>query len=145
MKSKDPVVQHCWDWARWCETRHLYIPSRSHSTLGVLLPSSKKGREPNARNDPDMQYFNMAVHMLADIKEHQDDWLAFQHYYCMPAQVVKVTADKLGIGVRTYYDRVKRFGKRAFSLAPSIKVQHERLMKDAQSASTSRSSSADED
>lgn len=125
MKSKDPVTQHCWDWVRWCETRHLYLVTRSQGTLAALMPAKSKGREPNARNDPDMQYFNMAVHMLVDMPEHADDWLAFQHFFLKPERLVKLTAADLGIGVRTYYDRVSRFAKRAFSLAPSLKKVHE--------------------
>jgi len=125
MRAKDPVTQHCWDWVRWCETRHLYLTSRTQGTLATLIPSTSRGREPNARLDPDMPYFNMAVHMLAEMREHADDWLAFKHYYLLPDRLVKQTVAELGIGTRTYYDRVKRFGKRAMALAPVIKGVHE--------------------
>lgn len=125
MKSKDPVVQHCWDWVRWCETRHFYIKSVSHGVLGAVASGGGSGREPNARNDPDMQYFNMAVHTLRDVAKYQREWLAFECFYLKPHQVVKRTADQLGVGLRTYYDLVRRFGQRAFKLYPSLKRAHQ--------------------
>lgn len=127
MKSRDPISQYCWDWVRWCETRHFYIRSSSGSTLGALQKGTGGGREPNARNDPDMQYFNMAVHTLRDQSQYADEWLAFEYFYLKQAQLVKTTAHELGVGVRTYYDMVNRFARRAWKLAPSLKKAHEEL------------------
>jgi transposase len=108
------------------------------------MPSKSKGREPNARLDPDMQYFNMAIHMLADMAEHADDWIAFQHFYLKPERLVKQTVAELGIGTRTYYDRVKRFGTRAKALAPVIKRVHETNTR-AMATSAAAALAADED
>lgn len=127
MKKRDPVSEYCWDWVRWCETRHFYIKSVGQGTLGALQQSRGTGREPNARNDPDMQYFNMAVHTLRDQSKYQSEWLAFEHYYLKPDQLVKVTAHELGVGLRTYYDQVNRFAQRAWKLLPSIKKAHEAM------------------
>ena len=127
MKSKDPVVQLCWEWVRWCETRRFYIKNVTHGLLGAAAGGGGSGREPNARNDPDLQYFNMAVHTLRDMPEHRGEWLAFEYFYLKPDQVVKRTADQLGVGVRTYYDLVRRFGRRAFKLYPSLKKAHEQM------------------
>lgn len=127
MKTKDPITQYCWDWVRWCETRHFYIRSVGQGTLGALQQGKGGGREPNARNDPDMQYFNMAVHTLRDLPQYRREWLAFEYFYLKPDQVVKRTAEQLGVGLRTYYDMVRRFGQRAYRLYPSIKKAHEAM------------------
>lgn len=127
MKTKDPIAQYCWDWVRWCETRHLYIPSRGQGALAAMQTPAASGREPNARNDPDMQYFNMSVHTLRDMPKYLREWRAFEYFYLKPEQVVKRTADELGVGLRTYYDLVRRFGQRAYKLMPSIKKAHEAM------------------
>jgi hypothetical protein len=127
MKTKDPITQYCWDWVRWCETRHFYIRSVGQGTLGAIHGKAGNGREPNARNDPDMQFFNMAVHTLRDMPKYKREWLAFEYFYLKPDQVVKRTADQLGVGLRTYYDMVRRFGQRAMKLYPSLKKAHEAM------------------
>ncbi|WP_426106404.1 hypothetical protein [Massilia sp. TSP1-1-2] len=128
MKTKDPITQYCWDWVRWCETRHFYIRSVGQGTLGALQQGKGTGREPNARNDPDMQYFNMAVHTLRDIAKYKTEWAAFEYFYLKSDQVVKRTAADLGVGLRTYYDLVRRFERRAYKLYPVLKKTHEEMM-----------------
>ena len=124
MKSKDPVVQLCWEWVRWCETRRFYMKPATQGILARLQPS-KVGTEPNARNHADMQYFNMAIHTLAEMADHKQTWEAFKFYYLGPRQVAKRTASDLGIGRQTYYDHVKRFAKAALSMSQSLKRAHE--------------------
>jgi hypothetical protein len=137
MKRYDPIAEYCADWVRWCATRRLYIRPPTKSLLARLQPS-KSGTEPNAPNHPDMQYFNMAIHTMADMAQWRREWPAFYAHYIGSAQVVKVTAGELGIGVRTYYDHVTRFSKAAFSLAASIKKVQEAMAPDGTRAAPAR-------
>lgn len=115
--------QYCLDWVHWCYTRRYYIAPGGKSALGNMQPS-KTGLPPNARNNPDMQYFNMALHTLADMKEHHDAMVCFNLYYVEQADNVKRLADNLGISRPAYYRRVKSFARKAYSLAQSLKKAH---------------------
>lgn len=133
MKKRDPIAEYCQEWVRWCDTRRLYIRPPTKSLLARLQPS-KTGVEPNARNHADMQYFNMAVHTLSEMKKWQREWPAFYVHYMGPGQVVKVTAADLGIGVRTYYDHITRFSRAAYTMAQSIKRVQESMQPDTAAA-----------
>ncbi|CUI05510.1 hypothetical protein BN2497_5797 [Janthinobacterium sp. CG23_2] len=126
MKNRDVVAEYCDEWVRWCQTRSFYMRPAASGTLGRLQPS-KVGREPNARNHPDMQYFNMAVHTLADMKKWKGKFLAFKAYYVGDATLAKQAAAALGISERTYYYHVKSFGQAAYSMSHSIKKAHEAM------------------
>jgi hypothetical protein len=115
--------QYCLDWVHWCYTRRYYIAPGGKSALANMQPS-KTGLPPNARNNPDMQFFNMALHTLADMKEHYDAMVCFNLYYVEQADNVKRLADQLGISRPTYYNRVKSFARKAFTLAQSLKKAH---------------------
>lgn len=120
MKKRDPIAEYCQDWVRWTRTRKFYIQPAAGSLLGRLQPS-KTGVAPNARNCPDMPYFNMAIHTLADMPKWRHAWLAFNAHYLGPNQVAKITIADLGMAARTYYDYIKRFSAAAYSMAASIK------------------------
>lgn len=124
IKKYDELHELCLDWVRWCETRRFYMKPPTQGILARLQPS-KVGKEPNARNHADMQYFNMAIHTLAEMADHKQTWEAFKFYYLGPRQVAKRTASDLGIGRQTYYDHVKRFAKAALSMSESLKRAHE--------------------
>lgn len=96
----------------------------AQNILARMQPS-KSGREPNARNNPDMQFFNMAVHTMADMKEHAEGLACFNLYYVEQADNVKREADKLGIARSTYYRRIMAFARKAYSMSISIKRVHE--------------------
>lgn len=115
----------CWDWVRWCVTRKFYMRPPGQSILARLQPS-KSGKEPNGRNHPDMQYFNMAVHTLGDMPQHKERYAAFMVHYMGEGEVVKRAADRLGISRSTFYERVGRFAKDAYSLSLSLKRVHEK-------------------
>ncbi|MFS2007953.1 hypothetical protein ACEN9F_30535 [Duganella sp. CT11-25] len=119
--------QYCLDWVYWCYTRRYYIAPGGKSVLASMQPS-KTGLPPNARLDPDMQFFNMAVHTLADMKEHRDAMVCFNLYYVEQADNVKRLADQLGISRPTYYNRVKSFARKALVLAQSLKKVHAESM-----------------
>lgn len=115
--------QLCLDWVHWCYTRRFYIAPGGKSQLGVMQPS-KLREPPDARNNADMQFFNMAVHTLADMKEHHDAMVCFNLYYIEQADNIKRKADELGISRPTYYNRVKAFARKAYVLSLSLKAAH---------------------
>lgn len=120
MKKYDPLDEYCRDWVIWTSTRKYYGRPPSKTVLARMQPS-KSGNEPNARNHADMPYFNMAIHTLADMKEHQERYVAFMAYYCGEDDMVKRVVARLGIGRQTYYDRIKKFAQDAMNLSQSLK------------------------
>lgn len=115
---------YCQRWVQWCFTRGFYLKPGAKNILARMQPS-KSGKEPNARNDPDMQYFNMAIHAIADMPEYADGLVCFNLYYVDHADNVKVEAHRLGISRPTYYNRAKAFARKAHSLSISLKTAHE--------------------
>lgn len=115
---------HCIEWASWCFTRRFYLKPGAQNILARMQPS-RSGVEPNARNNPDMQYFNMAVHTLADMREHAEGLACFNLFYVDQVDNVKREADKLGIARSTYYRRIMAFARKAYSMSISIKRVHE--------------------
>jgi len=141
------IDEFCQAWVRWSDTRKFYIPKQASNILGRMQPS-KMREPPNARNFPDMQHFNNAVHTLRDMAfsepmqketdeekaEQQDsarhrsqlDFICWMIHYDPDHKIlVKVVADKLGIAPRTYYDNIKRFSRKAYSMSQSLKRVYE--------------------
>jgi len=115
--------QYCLDWVHWCYTRRCYLAPGGKSALASMQPS-RTGLPPNARLCPDMQFFNMALHTLADMPEHRDAMVCFNLYYVDQSGNVKRLAEQLGISRPTYYNRVKSFARKAYALAQSLKKAH---------------------
>lgn len=115
---------YCQEWAAWCVTRRFYLKPGAQNVLARMQPS-RSGREPNGKNNPDMQYFNMAVHALADMPEYAEGLACFNLFYVEQAPNVKREADKLGIARSTYYRRIVSFARKAYSMSISIKRVHE--------------------
>lgn len=115
---------YCLEWVSWCFTRRFYLKPGAQNILARMQPS-RSGVEPNARNSPDMQYFNMAVHALADMADHAEGLACFSLFYCDHATNIKREADKLGIARSTYYRRITAFARKAYVLSLSIKRVHE--------------------
>lgn len=113
---------HCHHWAHWSFTRKYFAPPVPQNILAQMQPRTRPPREPDGPMDPDMAFFNMAVHGLAD--EDPESAMCFALYYFHGIRPVKLMADKLGIGTRTFYDRMHRFAGRAQKLAGSIKRVH---------------------
>lgn len=119
---------YCLDWVIWCQTRRYYLKPGAQNILARMQPS-KSGREPNGRNSADMQYFNAAIHSLADMKEHEDAKVCFVLFYVDQAPNVKVEANRLGITRPTYYNRAKAFARKAYMLSLSLKSAHAEMMR----------------
>lgn len=115
---------YCLEWVRWSTTRKYYLKPGAQNILARMQPS-RSGTEPNARNHPDMQYFHMAIHAMADMKEHEEGLVCFNLFYVDEASNIKREADKLGIARSTYYRRITAFSRKAYSLSLSIKRVHE--------------------
>jgi hypothetical protein len=88
------------------------------------MQPSKTGLPPNARLNPDMQFFNAAIHTLGDMIEHRDGHVCFNLYYVQQADYVKREADRLGISRVTYYNRIKSFARKAYSMSVSLKTAY---------------------
>jgi hypothetical protein len=145
MKSRQPhaMDELCWEWVRWCVTRKFYIRPPGKSILARLQPS-KSGKEPNGRNHPDLQFFNMAVHALGDMPKHKAGFAVFHAHYMGEGDVVKRAADKLGISRPTYYARLAQFAKDAYSMSQSLKRIHDNKTSEAALAATKVRTSEDE-
>lgn len=125
---------YCLEWADWCNTRRFYLKPGGQNVLARMQPS-RSGNEPNARNNPDMQYFNMAIHALADMKEYAEGLACFKLFYVDQAVNIKREADKLGVARSTYYRRRVAFARKAYSMSISIKrVQEENQQSSAEAA-----------
>jgi hypothetical protein len=118
---------YCIEWVEWCRTRGFYLKPGAKNILARMQPS-KSGREPNARNYPDMQFFNMAIHAIADMSENRNLLACFNLYYVDHAPNVKAEANKLGISRPTYYNRAKAFARKAYSMSLSLKQAHKHMM-----------------
>lgn len=113
---------YCLDWVRWCRTRRFLAPPVPSTLLARLQPRTGPGREPNGPMDADISFFNMAVHGLAESYPHE--YVCFAIFYLHEATNIKVVAAEMNIGRQTFYDRVKRFAKRAKVMTPAIRKIH---------------------
>ncbi|WP_040501807.1 hypothetical protein [Herbaspirillum sp. YR522] len=124
--SDKQVDAYCEDWMNWCYTRRFYLQPGAQGVLARLQPS-KTGEPPNARNSPDMQFFNMAIHMLGEMREHAETFACFKLMYVEQAAHIKQQASKLEISRKTYYNRARAFARRAVSMSQSLKAATEKM------------------
>lgn len=113
---------HCMQWGYWCRTRKYFAPPVPTNILAQMQPRTRAPREPDGPMDPEMAYFNMAIQGLAE--DEPAEAICFSLFYFHGFRPVKAMAAALGIGTRTFYDRVNRFGRRAHKLAATIKRVH---------------------
>ena len=121
------VDAYCLDWQAWCKSRGFYIRPGPKNILARNMPS-RVGQPPNARNSADMQFFNMALHMLGDMEEHKGAVACFNLHYPLEgdrAENIKRIADEMGINKATYYRRVIAFARKALAMARSLKSFHQ--------------------
>jgi hypothetical protein len=112
--------QYCVAWVEWCRTRRYYCTPKQKNILARLQPSAS-GEVPDAPNSADMQYFNMAIHTLAEMSEHKTQFACFSFCYLEGRRGVKVKAASLNICRKTYYNHVAAFARRAWSMSLSLK------------------------
>ncbi|WP_426195068.1 hypothetical protein [Massilia sp. DWR3-1-1] len=121
--NDNQIDAYCLDWVRWCDTRKFYLRPAAQNILARMQPS-KSGIEPNIRNNPDLAFFNAAVHSLADMADHAEGYACFKAKYLEVNELIKVQVDKMGISRPTYYSRARSFARKALSLAGSLKRVH---------------------
>ncbi|PUA19598.1 hypothetical protein [Glaciimonas sp. PCH181] len=114
---------YCEAWVNWCYTRRFYLQPGAQNILARMLPS-KTGAPPNARNDPDMQFFNMAIHAMADMPKHANGFACFKITYIEQPDSIKRAAANLEIDRSTFYRRANAFAKKAYSMRGSLKAAH---------------------
>lgn len=119
--SDKELDAYCAEWIWWCHTRKYYLQPGPQSLLARMMPSKTK-EPPNARNSAEMQYFNMAVHAMADMDDHAEAFLCFRLMYIEQISNVKRLASEQGIARATYYNRARSFARRAVSLARSLQT-----------------------
>jgi hypothetical protein len=112
---------YCEGWLDWCYTRKFFIPPGAKNILARMQPA-KIGVPPNAAMSADFAFFNMAVHALADMRDADAE--CFVKYYVYRVKNIKAVAGEMDIGRRTFYDRVTRFARRAYSMSLSMKRAH---------------------
>ena len=106
-------------WVAWHESRHLYVKPGVGNVLARLQPS-RVGTEPDAALDPQMPCFEMAVAAMREMPEHEAAVVCFWLFYVERVRRIKVVAGRLGIGRRTFYDRVHRAALAAYTLSKAI-------------------------
>lgn len=116
------LCAYCEDWVKWSHTRRFYLRSGVMSVLARLQPEMS-GEPPDARNDAEMQYFNMAVHALAGMPEYKEYFACFRMLYIVErTNHVKCLADEMGISRMAYYKRARSFARRAYSMGKSLRA-----------------------
>lgn len=105
-------------WLRWCATRRFFVKRSSTNLLAQMLPA-KINEPPNARMSADLSWFNMAVHALVDMGD--DDAPAFMRFYVERANNIKAVAAEMGVARSTFYVKVRRFARHAWTMAQSLK------------------------
>jgi len=113
---------HCLNWAHWCHTRRYFAPPLPKNILARMQPADRVATEPDGPMDPDMSFFNMAVHALA--ADEPEEAACFTLFYYHQMRNIKAVAAQMNIGRRTFYDRMKRFGRRAYALTAKVKQIH---------------------
>ena len=111
----------CESWYGWCMTRRFFVLPGSKNILARMQPS-KVLPPPNAELSAELNYFNQAVHAVADMGHAGTD--CFAHFYCRRTKNVKAIAASMGISRQTFYERAKAFARAAYSLAKSLQRGH---------------------
>jgi|GEM_PF-942352 len=127
MSAKE-IDAYCHFWAMWCRTRRFYIRPAPQNILARMQPS-KSSEPPDARNYPDIQYFNMAIHALADMPKYAASAKSFMRYYGATGsdgqELIKQMAHGLGISRQTLHAHYVQFGRAAYAMSLSLKAASE--------------------
>ncbi|MFM0020896.1 hypothetical protein [Paraburkholderia azotifigens] len=127
------IDEYCDRWLWWCLTRRLYVPSGKLNILARLQPRRSPVRETDARLDPEMPYFNSALHGLFDEEGREDEAACFLGVYWYDAKIKQVAAE-LKCARGTVYNRARKFAQDAIRMSKAL-----RKAQDAMSAECSKS------
>lgn len=86
------------------------------------MQPSKSGPEIDNATSASLSFFSMAVHALAEMNYAEAE--CFVVFYCRRAKNIKVEAVRLGIHRDTFYDRKKRFARKAYSMSLNFSCMH---------------------
>lgn len=104
----------CEAWRRWALSRKFYLEPGAQNALARMQPA-KSGEPPNARLSAELNYFNMALHAVAEMDPANAE--VFNIYYCRRVRNIRAVAREMGISRDTFYERKKKFVRRAYSLS----------------------------
>jgi len=124
--SDKQLDAYCQEWVAWSSTRKFYVQPGARNFLARMQPAKVK-EPPNARNSPDMQFFNMAIWAMADMKEHESGWACFRVCYGNHDALLKQKIAELKISRGTYYNRTRAFARQALSLSRSLRAAAENM------------------
>jgi hypothetical protein len=114
---------YCEQWRQWCLTRKYFLEPGAQNLLARMQPS-KSGPEIDNAMSASLSFFNMAIHALAEM--NYADAECFIVFYCRRAKNIKVEAARLGIHRDTFYDRKKRFARKAYSMSLNFSYMHKK-------------------
>ena len=117
------IDAYCDRWAYWCFTRKYFAPPVQSNILARLQPRRVATSEPDAELDPQMPFFNMAVHGLCEEGMHDVEAICFAGVYWYSTNI-KVLATEQKISRGTVYNRARRFAERARMLSKTIRRIH---------------------
>jgi hypothetical protein len=117
--NQQELHTYCLRWIAWRESRRLYVKPVAGNVLARLQPS-RMAVERDAELDGEMQFFETAVMALKSMPEHEEEMACFWLFYVERVTRIKVVASRLGIGRRTFYDRVARAARLASELSRGI-------------------------
>lgn len=110
---------YCLRWVAWRESRRLYVKPAAGNVLARFQPS-RAGVERDAPCDANLLCFDTAVLAMREMPDHDEVMICFWLFYVERVRRIKVVASRLGIGRRTFYDRVHRGAKLAFDLSKGV-------------------------
>ncbi|VVE51611.1 hypothetical protein PCO31111_04758 [Pandoraea communis] len=112
----------CLQYGQWCRTRRFFAPPLPRSLLAQFQPPGGLRVEPDAELIPEMSFFNMAVHALAD--DHPEDAACFTLYYFHDVRPVKKIASAMGISRQAVYKRLRTHAARVEKTRHLLKRVH---------------------
>lgn len=107
-------------WVEWCRTRRIYVPAARSNTLTRLQPKRIRAVEPDSFLDPDMPFFNTAIHALCEQPELAGEAECFLGVYWYRTNI-KALAHQQNCARGTVYNRARRFAQRAELLGRTIR------------------------
>ncbi|BEU21582.1 hypothetical protein [Paraburkholderia sp. 22B1P] len=141
MQDNTQVDWQCNRWVWWCDTRRLFAPPVK-SNLLARLQVNRRGAalEPDSFLDPEMPFFNMAVHALCDQAEYAQEAACFigVHWYNCN---IKALAREQQCARGTVYNRARSFARRALALSKTIRTVHESMTSEKCSKAVEQNSS----
>ena len=107
------------EWGAWCRTRRFFGRVSVPVSLLGKLRSPEPGRYnggPNARNNPELAAFNLAVHGQPDALDRR----IFELQYCWRAPNITAAAAASGVSRAHWYRLVRAFQRRVYAVSRDI-------------------------